>query len=458
MTKSQKNGQDKHEVIDLIPEYMQDGNFSNIQIDARKSLRWGVLVLMLGFGGFVAWAAFAPLDAGIHASGQVKVADNRKTIQHLTGGIVDKILVKEGQQVHQGQVLVEMNATRAQSEQGVVIAQYIAARTVEARLLAERDNLSAIKFDPELEKRFAGDARLAEAMALQVRLFHTRKESLRSEINILRENLAASESQLKGMLKVQQSRIEQRGFLDKELEGVRALAKEGYVPRNRMFELERSAAELAGAIAEDYANVGRTRNQIAELKLRILQRTQEQQKEVQSQLTDIQKEATALADRLGAIDYEVSKTLIRSPINGSVVGLRIHTVGGIIRGGAPLMDVVPVGDPLLVEARVPVQAIDKIYPNLPVEISFPAFSHAQTPNIPGKVLTISADSLTDEATHQSYYLAQIQVTPEGMTKLSQNHVRPGMPADVVIKTGERTMLNYLIKPLSQRLNASFKEQ
>ena len=131
MTKSQKNGQDKHEVIDLIPEYMQDGNFSNIQIDARKSLRWGVLVLMLGFGGFVAWAAFAPLDAGIHASGQVKVADNRKTIQHLTGGIVDKILVKEGQQVHQGQVLVEMNATRAQSEQGVVIAQYIAALYLE---------------------------------------------------------------------------------------------------------------------------------------------------------------------------------------------------------------------------------------------------------------------------------------------------------------------------------------
>src|SRR3546814_476906 len=198
--------------------------------------------------------------------------------------------------------------------------------------------------------------------------------------------------------------------------------------------------------------------QTAELKLRILQREQEYQKEVQSQLSDVHKEASALHDRLSALDYTVRQTDIQAPVAGYVQNLSIHTVGGVISPGAVLMEVVPEDRNYLIQAQVPVQAIDRMQPGLDVEISFPAFNHAQTPNVPGKVLTVSADRLEDEKSKTPYYLAQIEVTPEGVDALSTNTIRPGMPASVLIRTGERTMLSYLLKPFLERLNKSFQEQ
>ncbi|MCY1398955.1 Type I secretion system membrane fusion protein PrsE [compost metagenome] len=200
------------------------------------------------------------------------------------------------------------------------------------------------------------------------------------------------------------------------------------------------------------------RSQVTELELRILQRRHDYFKEVESQLTEVQKESGSLADRLRSLDYEVRHTSIRSPIDGMVQGLSIATIGGVIQAGAKIMDIVPDNEPLQVDANIPVQAIDKMIPGLPVDISFPAFNHAQTPNIPGRVLTVSADRLIDEQSKQPYYLAQIEVTPEGMDKLGANRIRPGMPASVTIKTGERNLLSYLLKPLLDRVDSSFKEQ
>lgn len=431
---------------------------SGVDTNDRSPMRWGLWVMAAGFGGFLLWACLAPLDAGIVAGASVKVTNNRKTIQHLTGGTVDAILVHEGQAVKKGQVLIRLNATRAISELGVLSAQYIVAKTVEDRLAAERDSQAEVRFAPALQTRFKDDPRLKEAVALQQRLFTTRRTALTGEIGILRENLKAAEEQLKGLNQVRSARDEQRKLLAQELSGLRQLAAEGYIPHNRLLELERNAAELDGALAEDIANIGRTRNQIAELKLRILQREQDYQKELQSQLTEVQKEATALADRLRAIDYEVANTDIRSPIDGVVLGLNVSTVGGVIQPGFHMMDVVPANEPLQVDAMIPVQAIDKMAPGLPVEITFPAFNHARTPNIPGRVLTVSADRLVDEASKQPYYLAQIVVTQEGMKRLGINHIRAGMPATVTIKTGERTLMSYLLKPMFDRIDAAFKEQ
>ncbi len=429
-----------------------------VDTDSRAPLVWGLTVLIIGFGGFALWAAFAPLDAGITANATVQVSGNRKAIQHLQGGTVDEILVEEGVHVKTGQVLLRLNRTSALAEQGVISTQYITAKAIEARLLAERDGLSEIVADPQFEARFKDDTRYIVATRAQERLFQTRREALNGEIAILRENQRGAELQLEGLNQVQVNRKSQIRFINNQLTGVRELAKEGYLPRNRMFELERDAAQLHAALSNDIVEAGRARNMIAELKLRIVQLGPDYQKEVQSELSNIQKEAAALADRLAGLDYTVNETEIRSPIDGYVQNLGVHTIGGVIGPTTLLMEVVPEGQTFVVQAQVPVQAIDKMAAGLDVEITFPAFNHARTPNIPGKVATVSADRLIDEANQIPYYRAQIDVTPEGMKLLGSNVIRPGMPASVLIRTGERTMLSYLLKPFLERLDKSFKEQ
>jgi protease secretion system membrane fusion protein len=431
---------------------------SVVDLDVGRPARWGLWLVLAGFGGFLLWSWLAPLDAGVVATGTVKVTSNRKAVQHLSGGTVEAILIREGDVVKKGQEVVRLDSLRAVAEQGAVSAQYIVSKTVENRLEAERDDRDVVNFDPELIKRFGGDQRLVAAMDLQQRLLDTRRAGLAGEISILKENLAASAVQLKGLQQVYSARASQINFLNQELQGTRLLAAEGYVPRNRLLELERSNADLSANQAENLNNIARVRSQTTEIKLRILQRQHDYLKEVESQLTDTAKENTTLADRLRALDYEVTHTVIRSPIDGMVQSLSIATVGGIIQPGFKIMEIVPVNEPLQVDAMIPVQAIDKMVPGLAVDIAFPAFNHAQTPNIPGRVMTISADRLLDEESKQPFYLAQVEVTPDGMNLLGTNHIRPGMPASVTIKTGERNMMSYLLKPMLDRVDSSFKEQ
>ncbi len=435
-----------------------DTNLADVDTNLKSPLRWGLMVLLFGFGGFMLWAGFAPLDAGVPAEATVQVFGNRKSVQHLEGGVIEELLVREGDRVQEGQVLLRLNPTRALAEQGVVSSQFIIAEATRSRLQAERDDAANVTYRPEFIQRFKEDPRFIEAARAQEQLFQTRREALEGEIAILRENLKGTEQQLDGLIKVQANRKSQIAFINRELAGVRDLAKDGYLPRNRMFELERDAAQLQAALSNDIVEAGRARNQIAELKLRILQRRQDYQKEVQSQLSDLQKEASALEDRLSALDYSVRETNIRAPITGMVQNLSVHTVGGVIGPGTLLMEIVPFDSEYIVEAQVPVQSIDKVYAGLAVDITFPAFNQAKTPNIPGKVLTVSGDRLVDEITKMPYYRAQVEITPEGVEMLSGNQIRPGMPASVTIRTGERTMLNYLLKPFLDRLDKSFKEQ
>ncbi|WP_323012056.1 HlyD family type I secretion periplasmic adaptor subunit [Castellaniella sp.] len=432
------------------------------QVDENfvRPLRIGLLALVIGFGGFVGWGAFAPLDEGEPANGVVEVVGNRKTIQHLEGGTVDAILVRDGDRVAANQVLLRLNPTRALSDRGVASSQYIIARTTEDRLQAERDGLENIAFDEELAKRFHDDPRYQRAISAQEELFGTRRAALKGEIAILRENLAGAQTQLDGLLQVQASRKEQISYINKELAGVRELAKDGYLPRNRLLELERDAAQLQGALSNAVVDAGRTRNQIAELKLRVLQREQDYQKEVQSQLSDVQKEVSSLANRLASLDYSVAQTEIRSPIEGTVQNLKIHTVGGVIAPGAELMEIIPDDASYVVNAEVPVQAIDRVYPGLPVEITFPALNHAKTPSVPGELVTISADRITDQRTGIPYYQAKVKLLPEGeeMVKAVGGDIRAGMPATVMIKLGERTLFSYLLKPFLERLHTSLTEK
>lgn len=427
-----------------------------VDTDESRPMRWGMRAVVIGFGGFLLWAGLAPLDAGVTSPGTVVTASNRKTIQHMNGGTIDHILVDEGSKVKRGDLLIKLNDTDARAQLGIIETQFITAKAVESRLLAERTNSPKITYDPALQD-YSNDPRAKQAEALQSQLFATRRANLKSELGVLGEQVAGLNEQLKGYESLKHSRQSQTRWVTDELNGVRDLAKEGYIPKNRMFQLERNAADISGGLADTVANIGRARNAIAETKLRMLARKQEYQKEVESQLTDIQKETQALAERLRSVKYAFDSMSIRSPINGIVVGLNIHTVGGVIQPGFHIMDVVPQNEPLIVESQISPELISNVKVGLLVDINFPALDRHTTPTIPGKVLTVSADRLTDQRTGMPYYLAQIKVTPQGMKMIGEQEIKPGMPAAVVVKTGERSMLTYLVKPLFDRMHLAFKE-
>ena len=254
------------------------------------------------------------------------------------------------------------------------------------------------------------------------------------------------------------SRREQTGFLREQLGGMRELAREGYVPRNRLLDLERNWSQMNGELAEATAGIAQARQQIAELQARMAQREQEYQREVRTQLTDTQREAQSLRSRIEYADFQLAHTAVRAPASGVVVGLQVYTNGGVISPGTQLMDIVPADEPLMVEARVPVHLIDKVYPGLPVEMMFTALNQRTTPHIPGEVRTISADRLEDERQGDPYYLMQAQVTPEGEEMLATYDIRPGMPVEVLVKTGERSLLNYLFKPFLDRASVSLVQE
>lgn len=435
--------------------------FGRVDTDDKRVGRWGLKVLLIGFGGFVLWAALAPLDEGVTANGSVIVASNRQTVQHLTGGSVEKLLVNEGDVVRKGQALLTLNDTEVRAQMGSILAQFITARAIEDRLLAEREGSASLRFSAELDQLGqelpGNETRVQQAKQLQTQLFHTRRDGLRDELQAQDENIKGLQEQLRGLQGMKAARAEQSKWQDKELEGIRDLAAGGYVPKNRLYQLERGAAEIRGQLADTISSIGRVQDGIAETRLRQLARKQDYQKEVESQLTDIQKETATLRDRLAAQRYVLRNSTIRAPLAGRVLGLKIHTVGGVVQAGQPLMEVVPENQPLLIEAMVDPAMSAKVHPGLPVDVSFPALNQQTTPVIPGEVATFSADRLLDAKTGMPYYLAQVKVTPAGMRLLGDQQVKPGMPASIVIKSGERTMLRYLLKPVLDRMNLAFKE-
>lgn len=386
-----------------------------LDADPSKPGRLGILILVIGFGGFLLWSIFAPLDAGVPAQGTVSVESQRKTIQHLSGGVVDQILVHEGEEVREGQVLITLTPGQAQANLGFVRAQYLAALAVKDRLMAEYQNLNAIKFDPYLIKAI-GDANIKEVMGVQQTLFATRRASQRKEAAILRDSAAALEPQLSGM---------------------RELAADGYVPRNKMLDTERAYAEI---------------------RLRILQQEQEYRKQVETQLGDAQKEVSALYDRLRAAEEELARTKVTAPVSGYVVSLATNTVGGVVPPGGRMLDIVPKGEPLIVEAQIPVYLIDQIRTQKGADLRFTVLDQKRSPVLAGKVLTVSADRLTDPATHMPYYLVRISVPIEELKRLDLNRVHPGMPVDVILKGEPRTLIDYLLKPLTDRYATAFKER
>jgi len=428
-----------------------------VNTDARSYARLGWIIIIVGVFGFLLWAFTAELDKGVPMSGNVAVASSRKVIQHQTGGTVDEILVKDGDVVTAGQVLLKMNSVNAKSVAEITRVQLFTSQAVEARLLAERANAKAISFPKELEQA-KNDSRVANTILLQQQLFTTRQISIQSELGAVDENIAGLRSQLKGLEESMVSKKQQQQFLKEQLDGMRDLAKEGYIARNRLLDLERTYAQVNGSISEDLGNMGRVSRQILELGLRKSQRQQDYQKEIRTQLSDTQKEAEALENRLTALDFDLNNVMVKAPVAGTIVGLNVFTKGAVVPSGFKLMELVPQDDALIVEAMLPVNLVDKVHPGLKTELIFSAFNTNTTPHIPGIITQVSADRTLDERTGQAFYKVRAEVAPEGKKMLAHLQVRPGMPVELFVSTGGRTMMNYLLKPIIDRMHSAMTEE
>lgn len=439
-----------------MPKNVPAEKSGGIETDERRHVRFGWLIVLAGVCGFFLWASFAPLDKGVPLSGSVMVQTNRKAVQHQIGGIVDEILIKEGDQVQAGQVLVRMNDVHAKAQADATRAQLITARATEARLIAERNDQLNIDFPDSLLSRM-DDPHTTSVILLQNQLFQSRRQALKHDIAALDENIAGLKIQKQGLEDSRANKKQQSGFLQEQLENLRSLAGEGFVPRNRVLELERAHAQLNGEISENNGNIGRIHRQISELNMRRVHRMEEYQQEVRQQLADIQRDAETLNNRLIEQEFDLANILVKAPVDGTVVGISIFTNGGVIGPGFRMMDIVPSEDMLVVEGQLPVHLIDKVHAGLDVDLLFSAFNQNRTPHIEGEVTQVSADRFTDEHTGLPYYQLKARVKPESMRLLNDYQIRAGMPVEIFVKTGERSLMNYLLRPIFDRVRVSMGE-
>ncbi len=326
--------------------------------------RLGWLVVVLGVGGFLLWASFAPLDRGVPVTGTVISDGNRKNAQHPSGGIVEQMLVKDGDSLVKGQVVARLNTTQ-----------------------------------------------------------------VTANLNASRENVAGLEVQIRGLRASRESKLLQARLLEQQISNLSELARDGFIPLNRLLELQRQAAQLQGAIAEDEGNLGRAERQISEIQQRML-----------------------------AYDFEIANAAVKAPAAGVVQGLTVFNPGAVIGPGHKLFEIVPQGAALVVEGQVPTHLIDRVTPGLGVELMFTAFNQATTPHIPARVTLVSPDRFVDERSGTPYFKMKAEVTPEGMAMLKGLSLRPGMPVELFVKTGERTLMSYLFKPMLDRFHGGLREE
>lgn len=425
--------------------------------DLGRAGRIGLWALVIGFGGFLLWAALAPLDEGIPSQGHVAIDTKRKTVQHLSGGIIKDVLVGEGDQVKEGQLLIKLDDAAAKANFESVRQRYLGMRATQGRLLAEQAGRSSILFHPDLQAA-AGDPLIRQQMMNQEQLFQSRKAALRADLQGIEESVLGQQGLSQAYEGMQVNRRNQLALLNEELSNTRGLVKEGYVPRNRQLELERQVSESSTAIAELQGNTIRAKSAVAELRQRSIARQQEYRKEVESQLAEVTREALSDSGKFLALQDELTRTEIRSPASGQVVALATQTVGGVVSPGQKLLDVVPANESLLLETRVLPHLIDSVHAGMPVDVRFSSFARSPQLVVEGKLVSVSADLLTDPQNGMSYYLARVVVTPEGLKKLGKRQMQPGMPVEVVLRTGERSMLTYLLHPLTKRIAASMNEE
>ncbi|MCV4282060.1 HlyD family type I secretion periplasmic adaptor subunit [Pseudomonas capsici] len=430
-------------------------DFTDLPISDHKIRYLGYGILIIVFGVFGTWSAIAPLDGAVHAPGVVTVQTYRKTVQHLEGGIVKEILVRDGDIVKKGTPLIVLDDAQLRAEYDMINNQLIASKATEARLIAERDNLSQITFSTMID---TSSQRGIEARDSETQVFNARRSARTGQTLVLQERISQLNAQIQGT----ESIIKTKDSLEKsythEIAELNELLSQGFVDKQRLLEQERKLDILKSEVAEHRSSIIKTRLQINETQLQILQINKEFNSEVTKNLTDTQTKNYDLEEKSAALADRLKRIIIRSPDDGMVIGMTVHTVGGVIRQATPLLDVVPSVSDLIVEAQVATNDINRIAIGKFADIRFSAFNNATTPVIQGVVTSISADRLTDEKNGLPYYLIKTNVTPEGLKKLGDKKLLSGMPAEILINSGERTLLQYLLQPARDAIAESMIEE
>lgn len=428
--------------------------------DFRRVAAKGYGLIILTFGVCGGWAALASIDSAVIAPGVVSVESRRQVVQHLEGGIVAEILVKDGQQVKAGEVLFRLDPTSSLANYDSVRAQLDTLLATEARLAAERDMAAAITFPAVLLARSDSPV-VKAAIADQQAQFRDRKASLEGQIGILNQRVVQGETEIDGLAREKASAEEQLFYCDDELAGIQKLSDKGLVSKSRLAQLQREKARLQGVIGRNIADSAKAQATISEMRMQIQQIMQKQQEEVAQQIVETRQKIADLKEKLNISESVLKRIDIRAPRTGIVQNInpKIYTVGAVVRPGDTMLEVVPQNDELIVDAQVPTTDIDRLHGGVDqVEVRFPAFHARTTPLILGQLRSVSPDRLMDEQTRQPYYQAVVAVNNTDIPDEMKNRLRPGMPAEVIFSTGERSVMSYLTRPLTDALTHSFREK
>lgn len=416
---------------------------------------FGVGVLLFAALALGGWSFFAPLSSGAVAVGQVVVDSNRKAIQHLEGGIVAELLVQEGDLVERGQLLLRLDQTSASVAEDVIRGQLQSTRALEARLIAERDGLEKIPFAEELLTDATADTQ--ELVQGQERIFSARSTAFDGQVEILQQRVGQLRRQIEGLDAQVISKAQQIALIEDELSGLRELYEKGYTSRTRILSLEREAARLDGERGQHEADIARAEVAVGEARLQVLQIRNSFIEEVVAELREVQTQLFDLRDRLRGATDVVDRTEISSPQRGIVIGMQVFTKGGVVPPGRTIMEIVPIDERLVIEARLEPTDIDVVSIGLEAEVRFSSLSQRGVPILLGRVTRVGADALADQQ-GIPYYAVRVEVGPDELALLEGETLVPGMPAEVIVKAGEQTVVEYLVRPLTDILVYAFREQ
>lgn len=422
----------------------------------RREIRLGLAIAGVFFILFLGWAAFIPLDAGVHATGTIAVSGNRQTVQHRDGGVVTAIRVREGQHVKAGDVLIELSAPELKASERALTSDYLTLLAQRSRLLSERVGRGDFAAPAEFAQLSPADRELAnEVMQLQRSEMHARSGSTSAQQSVLGQRAQQLVQQQGGYVKQREALVEQQRLIGEELAGLRKVAEKGFASINRVRALERAQADLKGQEAQMTAQYAQAGEGIGETRMQSLSVTRTRLEQIEADLKETQSKISETLPKLVATREQLQQSMVRAPATGQVVGLQVFTVGGVVAAGQKLMDIVPDGRELVIQAQLNPTDADDAYPGQKAQVRFLSVHNRELPLFTGTVRTVSADSFTDEKTGRTYFRAEIIVPESELNRvrsaLGQGELRPGLPVEAVMKVRSRTALQYLLEPLTGAL-------
>lgn len=419
---------------------------------------WTILVLSFVI---IIWGAFAPIDSAAVAHGTVTLLSNKKTIQHLEGGIIEELLVKDGDKVEAGAPLLRLNNISSTANLDMIKGQLYLARASEQRFIAIRDNLKEIEFGQDILDAAKKDEAIAKIVASQINMFNTQIAAQNSKIDSMQKRISQSKEQIKGLISQKSGTEESLILLTENINSIQKLLSKGYATKTHLRDLQRDAKLQEGNLGQYDAEISKVEQGITETEMTIAAQASEFESVIENGLRDSQAQVADLKDKLRVAQDVASRTLVSAPTSGIVNGLRYHTIGGIVQPGTPIMEIIPQDDQLIVEARLKPADINAVHVGLDAKIMFTSYKVRTTPKIPGKVILVSADKVTDTQSNppDSYYIVRVEVDKKFLSKVTDEmQLYPGMPADIFVSTGSRSFLSYIFAPITDSMHRAFREE